>query len=543
MLPYHHVLPIPYLLIGAIQFKSSPALVRRAQIKTEINGVLTWRVLFLSFFLSIAYSVLVVLGMLALAPATASIKPEWLRESIIIFGAALPPISLFIWFCPWLAWRICRPLGLFFFARRLYWFTPGATRRDLKNFQALLGASRGVPPALPPPMKKSLGKKIFRVLLVDTKPLPFLLDAKTTVMLALAGEVLGDYDRAERLLQMFELCPPALKTLGIVRRFGFEELAWHAAKRGDWNAVLRRARMGSGRGMLLMRLLAEKHLARPVRPGALWCALLIAPGRCRALRLVCDAAKPVSGESAQRASSPGGLRRTHMLLLSKASEGISIDMAEVFGLAESWDREFAAHKQDSLLRRGVELGARDVLGLAEKIEQNLLEELEEMAAAAHGEVPREVFAPGDGDNASFPQRLLSRLRSRLYGDIDSLLELFRVEAGQQIEEAKLLERWEIWLSLRESVSGFHRMMGTDELSTLWYGSLRDDVWNSISRIFNVHNYRVAFIAMIMFNWVTEMCRFLGDEEGSAINRNNTRLCRDELLVRSSLRKQISKWAA
>ena len=166
-----------------------------------------------------------------------------------------------------------------------------------------------------------------------------------------------------------------------------------------------------------------------------------------------------------------------------------------------------------------------------------------MASAAEGEIPREVLAGIDEDETSYEQRLFSRLRARLYSDIDALLDRFRVESGEKVEEGNLLEHWENWLSLRESVSRFHRLLGKDELSILWYGTLRNAVWNSITRIFNDHGYRVAFISMIMFNWVTEMCRLLGDEEGATVNRNNTKLCRDELLVKQRVRKQISKWAA
>ncbi len=81
------------------------------------------------------------------------------------------------------------------------------------------------------------------------------------------------------------------------------------------------------------------------------------------------------------------LRLTHMSILFKASEGISIEIGEVFRLAGSWANEFSVHKKDNLLRRGMELGARDVFGLAQKIEESVLDELEEMAAAAEGEIP------------------------------------------------------------------------------------------------------------------------------------------------------------
>lgn len=544
-MPPYYIFPfvIFYFITSIIKSKRSPASARRAQKKTEINGELSWRFIFLSVFLIIAYAILVALATFALDPATSSIKPEWLRQSVVIVSAAVPALLILIWSCPWLAWRIFRPLGLLFLARRFYWFTPGATRRDLENFDALLQASSGVSPAPPPAVKNGLKEKILGFLLINIRPLPFLVDAKTTLMLALAREVRGDYELAERLIRTFELCPPGLETLGIFRSFAFEELAWHAAKRGDWNAVLRRARMGSGRGMLLMRLLAEKHLGRQVNRSGLWLALLISPSRLRAIQMVLDSEKLADGEFRHRSSNRSGIRQTHMLFLSKASEGIPIDLGEIFCLARSWDREFGLRKQENLLRRGMELGARDVLGLCERIEENVLDELEEMAAAAEGEIPREVLAGLEEDGTSYEGRLFFRLRTRLYSDIDTLLSLFRVERDEKVEEGKLLERWETWLSLHEMVSRFHRLIGTEELSTLWYGTLRNEVWNSTVHIFNSHGTRVAFISMIMFNWVAQMCRLLGDEEGSTVNRKNTKLCCDELFVKLSALKKISNWAA
>ena len=385
MPPYLAVLVILYLIVdGKARSEKSQAPARRVPKNSAIDGELTLRFFFLTFFLCTEFLTLFVLGAFALLKATLSIKPEWLMN-IVISGAAIPALFILVWSYPWLAWRLCRPLGLFFFARRFYWFTPGATRRDLQDFEALLRASRGVPPAPPPQRKNGSRGKILKF--SAKRPLPFLVDAKTTLTLALAREVLGDYARTERLLRTFELCPPGLKALGRFRLFAFEELAWHAAKRGDWNAVLRRARMGSGRGMLLMRLLAEKHSGRRVHWSALWFALLISPSRRRAVRLVFNTEKLVPSEIAQWSSSREGLRSTHISLLSKASEGISIDLGDVFRLARSWDHEFSVRKKDNLLRRGMELGARDVFGLAKRIEENVLDELAEMAAAAEGDPP------------------------------------------------------------------------------------------------------------------------------------------------------------
>jgi hypothetical protein len=83
--------------------------------------------------------------------------------------------------------------------------------------------------------------------------------------------------------------------------------------------------------------------------------------------------------------------------------------------------------------------------------------------------------------------------------------------GETVADKGILDRWETWLALHEAASRLQGFMGQSELATLWYGGLRDTVWNRASPIFNSCGARTTFISIIMFHWVAENCQLLGDE--------------------------------
>ena len=168
--------------------------------------------------------------------------------------------------------------------------------------------------------------------------------------------------------------------------------------------------------------------------------------------------------------------------------------------------------------------AENFLGDVRAIEETVLEELEELTAAAEGEIPEAVTAEMEGNGGiSCETRLALRLRNRLHDDVHRAQELFRLEKDHQFAE-DLMESWEIWLELHGAASRLHRMLGTNELATLWYGGLRDVAWNNASRIFNSSGKRTAWISIIMFHWVATTSQLLGDEEGMTVNRNNMKIC-------------------
>ena len=487
-----------YLIIAACKKEKSSG-----RPGAGVNSSVSLRTIFLTVLLLPQSLFLFVFFSELIHPLFSSIKIPWLGIQYAL--ATSITFSLIYYAFPWLAWRVCRPIGLSRLSRLFFWFTPLANRKDLDNFAALLRASRGISPEPPPPEKNHIGVKIRKFLALCRRP-PFVVDSWAVVMFALAREVQGDNVRAERLLRTFDLCPPGLATLGRVRRFAFEELAWHAARRRDWKTVLRRVRF-AGMRMPLLKLLAEKHLGRRASRTRIWLAFLISPSRIRAFRFVLDAIKR-GGEQPSMPETPSGmqtgLRLTHLRLLLKASEGTYVGMEEVLRLANSWSSELTNRKQEALLRRGMELGARDVLGLAGRIEESVLDELEEIISRATGKIPEEVLTGMKEGEASFVTKLVLRLKNRLFEDVHNIQELFKVEQGETVADKDLLERWDMWLILHESASRLQQLIGTDELATLWYGTMRNAVWNSTSRIFNASNARTAFISMIMYKWLVDV---------------------------------------
>lgn len=486
----------------------------------------SWRFLVLVLVHSTAYLLLVFWLVVTLESGLAPIQIEWLRESLQFTGAILIPLVTLRSLPPWIAWRLCLPLGLLRLSRFCYWFTPGANARELEQFAALLQAGHGVPPAPAPPQKKGWKEKLKRFFLLKKAPKPFVVDAGTVAALALAAEVGGHPARAKQQLQAFDLCPPGIKTPRMLRRFAFEALAWQAAKRSDWQTVEERTRHVCGRAKPLLKCLAAHHLRGVTKRPHLWLAWSIFPGRRQALPLVRAATRRKPPQVTEPLSQPvpESLRSRHLDLLRRAAEGAPLDMAEVFQVTQGWDGEFSPERKEILLRRGLELGARDLLSLAEKLQNTLLEELEELVSVALGEVPSEIFVGAGDEKPGLTAMLFIHLKNRLYDEISRTQELFRLPKDIQVADEAILDIWERWLALHEAVTRLHRLLGDEALATLWYGGLREDAWNSASRLSNACGNRIAWISIIQFHWVAEIAARVGDADGVKINRENMKLC-------------------
>lgn len=531
---------IVFVLISRLSNRGNS---RREGAELEIS----WRFIFLTLVFVLAFAHLADWFSALTRSVLVSVQIEWIGQALQFAAVVLVPFAILRFVPPWLAWRVCRPLELFWLGRFCYWFTPGAKARELEHFAALLDALRGIPPAPMPVVKIGTREKILRFLRLKKPPRPFVVDAGTVLALALAAEVRGDFGRATRLLHAFDYCPPGTRIPGMLRRFAFEELAWRAAQRGDWRSVLDRARRGCGRGAPLLKRLAEKHLTGTTNRPRLWLAWSICPARRKALPLIlADVMRnmPSSPESLD-----ASLRTTHLRLLRQAAEGVPVTMTEVFRLAQRWDAEFAPDGEEALLRRGLELGARDVLGIAAKIKENVLEELEEMAGIADGEIPAEIAGRPEDEKPSCATKLAVRLKNRLYDDVSRAQALFVLEKDAPVADEAILDLWERWLALREAVARLQSLLGPTELATLWYGGLREDAWNGASRLSNACGNRIAWISIIQFRWVVEIAELLGDEEAMTVNRNNMKLCgyrppfspRQSLLDISSRCRRLLDW--
>jgi hypothetical protein len=145
--------------------------------------------------------------------------------------------------------------------------------------------------------------------------------------------------------------------------------------------------------------------------------------------------------------------------------------------------------------------------------------------------------------ASFVTKLVFRLKNRLYEDVYNIQELFKVEQDEKVADKDLLERWDTWLILHQSASRLQQLIGTDELVTLWYGTVRNSIWNSTTRIFNGTNGRTAFVSMIMYKWLVDVAELLGDEDALKQNRDNVKVCYDVLPLNRRTMKKVLAWAA
>lgn len=467
------------------------------------------------------------LAILIAAPAPVEFS-EFRQSSQFIGAVVLLTLVLLRTVPPWLAWRVCRPLKLSFLGRFCFWFTLGAKARELENFADLLNASCGIPPGSPPVEKSGVKEKIQRFLKVKNNPRPLVVDAGTIMALALAAEFQGDSQQARRQLQAFALCPPGMKIPRMLRRLAFEELAWCSATRGDWSSVRYYARRGGRRGTLLLRWLADAALTGRVHRFRLWFAWLVAPARGRTLALVQDALRRTEAPFTPQSALPvpeESLRGTHLRLLRQAADGLPVSMTTVFALARRWDGEFNHRRAEMLLQRGLALGARDVLGIAARIHESVLDELEELAVVADGAMPADMVLTLKDEKPSGAAQLALRLKNRMYDDISRVQRLFR----EQIKEAALtdeaiLQSWEQWLALQEAVAWCQCLLGPEELATLWYNGLQTDAWNGACDLSKACGHRVAWISILQCYWVAEIAEQVGDEEAKTTNQKNMKLC-------------------
>jgi len=457
------------------------------------------------------------------------IRIDRLRDFFLISVAAIAPLLIFRAAPPWLAWHVFRPFGLHFLARFCYWFTLGASKRELEGFSDLLRASKGYSPLSADDGQQSPTEKNLRPTFLKRKPIPLKIDDWTIAASALAAEVRGDSESSKRLLRSFELCPPGMGPSGNLRRFAFEELAWLAVARGEWEQAGYCAGLMTGRGRPILRILVSAALTGRGNRACLWFAWLISPKRMTALPFALAASKKRLlyesevhvPDNLESDSEPRGM---HMRLLYRAAEGVPLSMEEVFRLAFLWERELTFQNKEKLLLWGMELGARDVLGTAERIRENVLVEMTELALVADGYIPAMTVDDDEEGNGSFVDDLMIRLKNQLYEDVSHAEERFELPEEVQLSDGDLMGKWHAWLGMHETVSLFQRLLGDDEMSVLWYGGLETTAWNGAAQIYNSTPKRTAWISIVMFYWVAEICGRMGHVEGEATNRNNMKLC-------------------
>ncbi len=458
----------------------------------------------------------------AFGPHLNRVTPLWLSNIIACALYLILPIALLRNGPPWLAWRVVRHLRSPLLVRIAFWFTPGEKRSDLVGFARLVAASYGcnpVPSALPD-APSGWRQKLRVFFMMRATSAEKTIDHWAVAALALYAEVSGDPLKADRYVRSFDIISRHRQIPRLVRIFAFEALAWQAARRGDWEAVLSRTRLGTGRSMPLLRMLACGHLSGQVNKPLLWLAWLLAPSRITSFSYV----QSLVAQPKLKAPVPANqtLQIEHLQLLRNAAEGKPVELTHVLTLAMNWQKQLTAETHAKLLARGLELGVREVHVVTELIPQTLLSELEELAAEARGKLPDEIVANWDEWQQTLAGDIVVRLRNRLFARLETAAEDFLI--GPDEPPPPLRECWERWLTMQEATERLGTLMGIDDLSTAWYGGLRLTAWNGACRVYNHYGAESAWVGHIMFSWVVKMAEKTGDQDAAEVNRNNVLQC-------------------
>jgi hypothetical protein len=399
----------------------------------------------------------------------------------------------------WLAWRVARPLGLPGVARALLWLSLPGKPPDRRGFAQLVAAEMGRP--LP-----REGKQLDAV------------TAWSTCAAALQAERLSDPDQADRLLRPLYELPNGARFPWAVRAIAFESLCRTAAARGDWETLKRRAELGRGRAVWLLRRVAAAHTGG-TSALALWGFWLLAPERRKSLPLVkaiADAPRPLVTEPASEPKPRGGSPfQLHFALLSKRAAGGAASSPELRRLVRAWERKLDARDEAQLRARGLELGVRDAAAAARSIRRAVLDELEALSGVAHGR-------PHRFEGETLAAELSGRSRDRLFAALQPFLQRFRGEAK---ELGSPMEEWQQWVRFREAVEAVETALGTEGLTTAWHAGVRNAAWNWPCKVLNGHKPAGAWASLVMFSWVADLAAKVGDAEAERVNRKNVEVAR------------------
>jgi hypothetical protein len=402
----------------------------------------------------------------------------------------------------WLAWRVLAPLGWPRTARLCLRLACFVDKDDRRGALQLLDAVHGS----------------------GWRPGPGKVTLWTVFALAAQAEREEDPARADLVLeaiQRFENVP-----YGTLRKLGLELLTWPAIRRREWRKAFYRLDAGRGRGVRLLRRIAEAHqpLEKPPSFLSLWLAWLLAPERRRSLPYVRKAlearktARPslltfLPAPSPEPAMATGSVQLRHLRLLRRAAAGRTVRTAELESLATAWEEALDGAGHARLLSRGLELGVRGVTQAAEALRHSVIGELEVLAGVAEG--PWSV-EEGEG--------LAGFLRSR---QIEGILEILEREMEGFPASGKLareldppLVELDRWYRFR---SGFERLRaagGEDALLTAWFNGLRYVACNWPVDLGKAYPGQAALACREMHLWSASLASELGDAQISSLSSNN-----------------------
>jgi hypothetical protein len=419
---------------------------------------------------------------------------SWGVGTTILIGVVIPA-WLFVLFPGWLAFRVAPPRRMRRLAAAACWMSPLARLRDLPSIAAFFDVAADLP-------------------CPGWGELPA--DAWTALAAAVQADRRRSLTQAARIVDALEHLPAGARFPWLARVHAVETLVLSAVARRDWTAAARYARIGQGRLVRLLALIARGHGGEAVPASQLWTAWFLAPMRGATYPLVRAALRlqahtPIAVTASP---SPATVHARHVALLDAAARNEEIHAADVLALALAWQAEIDDAALARLRARALELGVRDGEARALAVRERVLDELALLLARAEGELPR----------AGLQEALAGRARER---QIASIKAAFAPIAAIDFDRAGAalhpLEAWERWLALRAAWERAERSAGRAALATLWRASVRDGLWSYCCAVSHQHGARAAWAVLVMFDWMADRAEYLGDLVAVLANRENARL--------------------
>ena len=437
-----------------------------------------------------------------------------LDVGITVLVTMVLPIWICVFFPTWFAWRMLHPFGLRPAVLAGFWLSALVRRRDIPSVRIFLGAVRDVP--FPPASQVTA-------------------DAWTALAAAVQADHQRAFARVDAIIEALTHLPSETRFPMLARQVGVEVLARRALSRRDWAAVLRITRIGHGRSVRFLDLLAQAESRMPFSPGRLWLAWMLAPlriqtyGRVRVLarlpRRRAEIAPPLPELKAPQTALESAIlpdaRLRHVRLLGAAAKGQTIAMQEVLALAHAWQKALDGEALARLHARALELDVRNGAQQARTVKASVLQELTDLACVAVGGLPS-LFAASNASDALLAE-LSHSVQRHLHLKVDKTLA--SLDADKTKRGTHPLAAWENWLALRESVDRFEQQVGQDALKALWYSRIRDRVWSWAYGEWTERGDQSGWAMSIVFDWMADQAEVLGDLPAAAVNRENARVAR------------------
>ena len=409
----------------------------------------------------------------------------------ILIGVVVPA-WFFVVFPGWLAFRVAAPRGMRRLAFAACWMSPLVRLRDLPGIAAFLeiAADRPCP---------------------GWATLPA--DAWTALAAALQADRRRSLTHAARIVDALGHLPEGARFPWLARRHGVEALVLAAVARRDWAAAARYARVGQGRLVELLALVADAARGGSAPASALWLRWALSPMRRTMLPLVRVLARRdrVGGAAVASPSSP---HVRHVALLAAAARNEEIRAEDVLALAAAWQPALDDAALAALHARALELGVRDGAARAQALPDQVLDELAQLLTCADGERSR---APAH----AFVESLVGRTREHELAHIKASLAAF--DADRVGPSLHPLAAWERWLGLRAAWERAEQNAGRAALATLWRTGVRDRLWGYCCAVSHVHGVRAAWASYVMFDWLADRAEVVGDLVAVLANRENARI--------------------